>query len=39
MQFGISSAPKVFQRIIAQTFEGLQDVEAIMDEILIQVGP
>lgn len=35
MPFGISSAPKVFQRVIWQIFEGLGGAEVIADDILI----
>lgn len=35
MPFGISSAPKVFQRVIEQIFEGLGGAEAAADDVLI----
>ena len=34
MPFGISPAPDEFQRILYESFEGLDGVEAMQDEIL-----
>ena len=37
MPFGISSAPKVFQRCIHQLIEGLQGMEVVVDD-FVMVG-